>query len=100
MIPSGLSAGFQKQGKDMECHHGKKMPLLGPHVLPQRLCGRSHNEGISLHLTTLLLYADIGLSSGGQERLFLKVSGYAQEHKLKESGLYFLLIGTLSCYKF
>ena len=67
---------------------GEKKVLLGPHILPKRLYRRSHNEGLSLHLTTVLLYAEIDLSSGGQENLFLKVS----EHKLEENGLYFLLI--------
>ena len=66
----------------------------------QMLYGRRQNEGLNLHLTTLLCYAHIGLSSGGQERLFLKVPGYAQEHEVVGNGLYFLSIGTLSCYKF
>lgn len=54
--------------------------------LPQMLYRWKWNEGANMHSATYLLYTFVGLSSGGQERLFFQGTRkrrYVQENKLE-----------------
>lgn len=78
-IPPGWSAKLQEHIGAHQWSPLEATALLVPHIcvgVPQVLYGRRHIEGgYQPPSTMLLLYTYIDLSSGGRERLFLKVLG-------------------------